>query len=80
MRITTKWITRSCYPVSEGPMQKITTEMPVTDRWKPTPYVRVAVGKRIFDALREILPANWVTDQMIVETLREYQTMEEQTK
>jgi hypothetical protein len=80
MRITTKWITRSCYPVSEGPMQKITTEMPVTDRWKPTPYVRVAVGKRVFLALREILPANWVTDQMIVETLREYQTMEEQTK
>ena len=34
-------------------MQKTTVEVPVTDRWKPTPYVRVAVGKRVFLALRE---------------------------
>jgi hypothetical protein len=70
-RLTTKWVTRSCYPVSEGPMQKITTEVPVTDRWKPTPYVRVAVGKRVFLALREVLPRGWVTDQMITETITE---------
>lgn len=57
-------------------MQKTTVEVPVTDRWKPTPYVRVAVGKRVFLALREILPTNWVTDQMIAETLKAYQTME----
>ena len=54
-------------------MQKTTVEVPVTDRWKPTPYVRVAVGKRVFIALREMLPANWVTDQMIAETLKIYQ-------
>ncbi len=80
MRLTAKWVTRSCYPVSEGPMQKIIAEVPVTDRWKPTPYVRVAVGRRVFLALREVLPANWVTDQMIAETLRQYKTMEEQLK
>lgn len=73
IRLTTKWVTRSCYPASEGPMQKITVEVPVTDRWKPTPYVRVAVGKRVFTALREILPSNWVSDQMIAETLKQYQ-------
>lgn len=75
IRLTTKWVTRSCYPVSEGPMQKITVEVPITDRWKPTPYVRVAVGKRIFVALREMLPTNWVTDQMIAKTLRDFQEM-----
>src|SRR5262249_844014 len=62
-RLTTKWVTRPCYPASEGPMTKITTEVPVTDRWRPTPYVRVAVGRRVFDALREVLPRGWVTHQ-----------------
>jgi len=80
MRLATKWVARSCYPVSEGPMQKTTVEVPVTDRWRPTPYVRVAVGKRVFIALREILPANWVTNQMIAETMKEHQTMEQQSK
>jgi hypothetical protein len=70
MRITTKWVTRSCYPTSEGPMLKTSVEVPVTDRWKPTHYVRAAVGKRVFAALREILPLNWVSDQMITETLQ----------
>jgi hypothetical protein len=76
IRLTTKWVTRSCYPTSEGPLQKTAVEVPITDRWKPTPYVRVAVGKRVFIALREILPANWVNDQMIAETLKAYQSME----
>jgi hypothetical protein len=76
IRLTTKWVMRACYPTREGPMQKVTVEVPVTERWKPTPYVRVAVGKRVFLALREIVPTNWVTDQMITETLKEYQTTE----
>jgi hypothetical protein len=74
VRTVTKWITRNCYPVSEGPMKKVTVEEPQTDKWRPTPYVRVTVGKRVFLALREILPANWITDQMIAETLIDYQT------
>lgn len=69
VRLTTKWVTRSCYPVSEGPMLKTSVEMPVTDQWKPTPYVRVAVGRRVFLALRDILLPNWVTDQMIADTI-----------
>lgn len=77
-RSTTKWIMRSCYPTSEGPMLKTTIEVPVTDRWKPTPYVRVAVGKRVFLALREILPANWVSDQMITETIQSIEKEREQ--
>jgi hypothetical protein len=79
-RTVTKWITRSCYPASEGPTQKITVEEPATDQWRPTPFVRVTVGKRVFTALREVLPTDWVTDQMIAETLRDYQSMEDQPK
>jgi hypothetical protein len=80
IRTTTQWVTRSCYPASEGPMQKVTADIPVTDRWRPTPYVRVAVGKRVFLALREVLPANWITDDMIADTLRDCQSMEEKPK
>jgi len=80
IRATTQWIARSCYPASEGPMQKVTAEIPVTDQWRPTPYVRVAVGKRVFLALREALPANWITDDMIANALRDYQSMKEQQK
>ncbi len=80
IRTTTQWVSRSCYPASEGPMQKVSADIPVTDRWRPTPYVRVAVGKRVFIALRDALPANWITDDMIADTLRDYQTMEEQPK
>lgn len=80
IRTTTQWVSRSCYPASEGPMQKVSADIPVTDRWRPTPYVRVAVGKRVFLALREALPANWITDNMIADTLRDYQSMKEQSK
>ena len=48
--------------------------------WRPTPFARVTVGKRVFTALREVLPTDWVTDQMIAETLRDYQSMEDQPK
>lgn len=73
-RTVAKWITRNCYPASEGPMQKVYVDETTTDRWRPSNYVRVAVGRRVFTALREILPSNWVTDQMITATLRDIQT------
>jgi hypothetical protein len=76
VRTATKWEHRNCYSASEGPWRKYTVEEPVTDRWKPSPYVRVMVGKRVFLALREMLPTNWVTDQMITETI---QSMKEET-
>jgi hypothetical protein len=79
-RVITKWVTRTCYPASEGPMQKVITEVPVTDRWKPTHYVRVAVGRRVFRALREVLPSGWVTDQMITETINNTQNDKELIK
>lgn len=69
-RTVARWITRNCYPVSEGPMQKVYADETTTDRWRPSNYVRVAVGKRLFEALREILPSNWVTDQMITDTIQ----------
>jgi hypothetical protein len=69
-RTVAKWTTRNCYPASEGPMQKVYVDETTTDKWRPSNYVRVAVGKRVFDALREILPSNWVTDQMITETIQ----------
>jgi len=68
-RIVTKNIKRSCYPASEGPWQKITTEEPITDRWEPSKYVRTFVGKRIFNALRELVSPFWITDEMILETV-----------
>ena len=71
VRTVTKLVYRNCYPVSEGPMKKITVEEPQTDKWRPSNYVRVAVGKRVFEALREILLRDWVTDQMIADTLTE---------
>jgi hypothetical protein len=73
-RTVARWITRNCYPASEGPMQKVYVDETTTDKWRPSNYVRVAVGRRVFLALREILPANWVTDQMIWETLTETQS------
>ena len=79
-RTVAKWITRNCYPASEGPMQKVYVDETTTDKWRPSNYVRVAVGRRVFTALREMLPASWVTDQMIVDTLKECQTMEERSK
>jgi hypothetical protein len=79
-RYVTQWVTRSCYPASEGPMQKVTVEVPVTERWRPTPYVREVVGRRVFLALRELLPTNWVTDEMITEILQDYQSTKELSK
>jgi len=73
-RTVARWITRNCYLASEGPMQKVYVDETTTDKWRPSNYVRVAVGRRVFDALREILPTDWVTDQMVTETLKELQT------
>lgn len=75
-RTVARWITRNCYPVSEGPMQKVYVDETTTDKWRPSNYVRVAVGRRVFTALREILPTDWVTDRMVTEILRKFQTTE----
>jgi hypothetical protein len=56
---------------------RIETELPVVERWKPGEPTFTAVGRRVYEALREVLPKDWFTDELITQTLLDYQRIRE---